>query len=125
MSPMLPAYNKFSATVPQNASQSGLMNIGDGMIIGISAPAALEATTTQLSFLVGTSAADASPKALYVDNAKLTMPITVSTDNHLSNTTAFMGEPFIAIVTENSSGSPVTQSTADRIFTITTLASMA
>ena len=108
-------YTKTPLTISAGNSTSDIFDSGDGFVVGFFTPSAVEASTAQLSFLVSPTI-DGTFVVLYIDNAKVTMPFTVSTLNKFGNNPqTLFGCRYSKIVAEDSGGSPVTQTVA-RIF---------
>jgi hypothetical protein len=113
--------NKFdyshTITVAKDASQSEALDMGEGWAIGFCVPAALEATSYQLSFqsaptFTGTYV------TVYKGGTKLALPITASTQSMLDTLADLYGVRFLKITIETSGGVAVSQATAARIFTV-------
>jgi len=106
-----------SLTVPIAASESDALDLDAGVAIGLVAPAALEATTAQVSFKAATSLAG-TYKVVKQNGTKLTVPIAVDDFGMLYNITDLIGVRFLKIVLETAGGVAVAQATAARVFSV-------
>ena len=116
----VPNYD-FTLTVPIAGSQSPAVDIGDMSLLGFICPAAIEATTVQLSLQASPTLAGAYTQ-VYADGVRVTLPFTVNNyalfDNYLR--AIFIGLRFIKITLETAAGVAVAQATAARVFTLIT-----
>lgn len=109
-----------TVTVAQNQSESAEIDLRTETAIGFIVPAAIEATTAQISF----KAADKSAGTflpVYKDGVKLTLPITVSTLVRFEDLFSLFDIRFLKIILEDTAGTAVSQATAARIFNIETV----
>jgi len=104
-------------TVAQNDSVSGAIDLGAGTAIGFIVPAALEATTTNISFL-GASSLGGTYKVVKQGGTKLTVPVAASDYAMLAGLTDLYGVRYLKIQLETAAGVAVAQATAARVFEV-------
>lgn len=105
-------------TIESGESQSDAIDLVSNGLVGFITPAAIDATTVQLS-IQASDAIDGTFNDVYVDGVKFALTFGVDEYNLISTeiNEIFVGLRFIKITMETSLGVAVVQ-TADRIFTI-------
>lgn len=112
------AFTNLTATVAQAASESGEVDTGGAGTLWIYPPAAIEATTAQISFKTGHTTG--TRVQAYDDyGVKITIPFTVGTSIKLP-ADKILGARFVSIVCETAAGVAVAQATAARAFILVT-----
>lgn len=111
-------FTNTTVTVAQSASESGELDTGGAGILMIYPPAAIEATTTNISFKVGHTAG--SRYQLYDEyGVKVSIPFTVGTAIKVP-ADKLLGGRYVSIVCETAAGAAVAQATAAREFVFVT-----
>ena len=101
-------------TVPNGSALSGAIDLGRDMLVGLIVPAALEATSAQLSFF-GSDTLGGTYGQIKQGGTKLALPVAVNDHGLLANFTDLAGVRFLKIQIETAGGVAVAQ-TADRVF---------
>ncbi len=104
-------------TVAQGQSVSAALDLDTATAVGFVVPAALEATTAQISFLAATSLTG-TYKVVKQGGTKLALPIAASDFGLLVGLSDLAGIRFLKIVCETAGGVAVAQATADRVFEV-------
>lgn len=112
------AFTNLTATVAQAASESGEVDTGGAGSLMIYPPAAIEATTTNISFKVGHTTG--TRYVLYDEyGVKVSIPFTVGVAIKLP-ADKLLGGRYVSIVCETAAGVAVAQATAARAFILVT-----
>lgn len=104
-------------TIAKDASLSGAIDLEGRKAVGFIAPAALEATTAQLSFWAATSLTG-TYKQVKRDGTALALTIAVDDYGLFDNPLALFGVRYLKVRAETAAGAAVVQATAARIFTV-------
>jgi hypothetical protein len=102
-------------TVAQGESLSAAVDLGAATLIGLDHPAAIEATTTNISFWCAPTLGG-TYKQVAVGGTLLSLPMAVSTWGMLSNIGQLYGVRYLKIRCETAAGAAVAQATSARVF---------
>lgn len=102
-------------TVAINGSLSGAVDVGANKIVGLICPAAIEATTTNVS-LAAAPALAGTYNVVKPDGVKWTKPFAVNDYLTFANLSSLLGIRWVKIQLETAAGAAVVQATAARTF---------
>lgn len=98
-------------------SLSAAVDLEGRRIVGFIAPAAIEATTTNVSFAAAPTLTG-TYNVVKPDGVKLTLPFAVNDYFLFATTQLFFGVRFVKLQMETGAGAAVAQATAARTFTL-------